>query len=386
MPTDAASPPEARTATTGDAPDLIKEMAPPKLSRAAQKRGLRLALGASASFSVAILAGWPLATFSTVFVVLFLQGPAPMPGRAMWKLFQTAFVFLAFSWMLSSALLAYPVPYLMAIATAVALSFYWSTTGAGTLGVVLALMSALMIPNLVITSRELSLILVAWIPLNLFVAWLWTVLMFTLIPPIPLPSASAKSAGPPPDPARLVLRMSLVTIPFAMLFFLSGSGMIVTLLFVALLSMQLAAATGAGPKVAKGMLMANVIGGIAAIIAYELTVIAPLMLTAMLAFTVASIALARWFVSERADASLAGTSMSTLVILFGGSIAPFGDDADVKMFDRLYQIGFALAFVLLAYLVVNAFLPTIRAARQDAQKSNLKELTRKKASTQRAGS
>ena len=151
--------------------------------------------------------------------------------------------------------------------------------------------------------------------------------------------------------------MSLVTIPFAMLFFLSGSGMLITLFFVAILSMQLAAARGAGPAVAKGMLKANLIGGIAAIIAYEITVIAPLMLVAMLAVTLAALTLARWFVSERADSALAGSALTTLIIVYGGAISPFTGDADVKMLDRLWQVGFALGFVLLAYLVVDALVP-----------------------------
>lgn len=350
------------TATTGPMPDLPppEPASRPRLSPADDRRGLRLALGTSAAFALALVAGWPLATFSAVFVALFLQGPAAMPPRAFRHLFQQAVVFLAAAWLVSSALAAYAVPLLIAIAMAVAVSFRWSTTGAGMLSVVLALMASLMIPNLVITSRDLTLILVIWIPVNLAVAWLWAVFLFWLLPASTGPAAraaAAAAAGPRPDPGRLVLRMSLVTIPFAMLFFLSGSGMLITLFFVAILSMQLAAARGAGPAVARGMLKANLIGGIAAVIAYEITVIAPLMLVAMLAVTLAALTLARWFVSERADSALAGSALTTLIIVYGGAISPFTGDADVKMLDRLWQVGFALGFVLLAYLVVDALVP-----------------------------
>lgn len=350
------------TAATGPMPDMPppETVARAALSPAANRHGLRLALGTSAAFALALVLGWPLATFSAVFVALFLQGPAVMPPPAFWRLFQQAVVFLAASWLVSSVLAAYAVPLLIAIALAVAISFRWSTTGAGMLSVVLALMASLMIPNLVITSKDLTLILVIWIPANLAVAWLWTVFLFWLLPASTGPAAraaAAAAAAPRPDPGRLVLRMSLVTIPFAMLFFLSGSGMLITLFFVAILSMQLAAARGAGPAVARGMLKANLIGGIAAIIAYEITAIAPLMLVAMLAVTLAALTLARWFVSEHADSALAGSALTTLIIVYGGAISPFTGDADVKMLDRLWQVGFALGFVLLAYLVVDALVP-----------------------------
>ncbi|MFY0616239.1 DUF2955 domain-containing protein [Shimia sp.] len=325
---------------------------------AANRRGLRLATGVSVHFALAILIGWQLATICTVFVVLFLQAPGPMPPKAIRMLFMQAVVFLCTSWAISISLANYPVAFLLALALAVGMSFYWSTKGAGMLSVVLALMASLMLPTLVLTSQKLALILVIWLPINLVLAWLWTVLMFRLFPPTPMGAAAAAKPTPPHhDPTRLVLRMSLVTIPFAIYFYLVGSGALVTLLFVAILSQQLSAATAAGPTVAQTMLRANFVGGIVALVCYELTVIAPLMLTAVLAFATAAIILARWLTSNRPDAAQAGTALTTTVILFGGSIAPFGQDADVEMIDRLVQIGNALIFVLIAYVVVDAFFP-----------------------------
>ncbi len=345
----------------------------------AEQRALRLGVGAGLHFALAILIGWQLSTICTVFVVLFLQAPAPAPVPAIKMLTMQGIVFLSASWVISGLLEPYPVVFLGALALAVATCFYWSTRGAGMLSVVLALMAALMLPTLVITSQQLALILVIWVPVNLFLAWLWTVFMFKLFPPGTMPAGGAAKPGPPPNPERLVWRMSLVTIPFAIYFYLAGSAALVTLLFVAILSQQLAAATAAGPTVAKGMLKANVIGGIAAIFAYNMTIIAPLMLVALLAFGVVALLLAGWLVSDRADASLAGSALSTSVILFGGSIAPFGDDADVKMIDRLSQIGTALVFVLIAYIVVDAFFPLKPREDQPKRRPLLHRLRRDRA-------
>ncbi len=349
---------------------------PTEINPGLERRGLRLAVGVSSSFALAILIGWPLATICTVFVVLFLQAPGPMPAVAIRTLFRQAVVFLVASWIFSTMLAPYPVAFLMALALAVATCFYWSTTGAGVLSVVLALMAALMLPTLVLTSQDLALILVIWIPLNLVFAWLWTVAMFKIYPPTPQgAAAAAKPPQPHYDPKRLVLRMSLVTIPFAIYFYLIGSGALVTLLFVAILSQQLSAATGAGPVVARNMMKANFIGGLVAIACYELTVIAPTMLTAWLAFAVAAFLLAFWFISDRPDASMGGSALTTVVILFGGSIAPYGKDADVKMIDRLVQIGNALIFVLIAYIIVDAFFPL----EPDPNKKPRKRLLRRRA-------
>ena len=332
------------------------------MSTEAETRGLRLALGAAASFALAILAGWPFATFSSVFTVLFLQAPAAMPPRALFGLLRQALLFLAVAWGLSTLLEPYPAVYLLAMALAVAVAFWWSTTGAGMLSVVLALLATLMMPYLVRVSADLSLMLVLWLPVNLAVAWAWTALLFRLIPPGAPPTGGGKPAPAPTDPVRMVQRMSLVTVPFAIGFYLGGSSALVTLIFVAILSQQLAAATGAGPTVARGLLKANLIGGAVAVAAYEVTAIAPLMLTAMLSFAVAALALAGWLVSARKDAGLAGTALTTVIILFGGALSPLSQD-DVAMFDRIGQIGLALGWVLLAFVVVDAFLPLKPAAK-----------------------
>lgn len=341
-------------------------------------RGFRLAAGVAGNFALAVLIGWQLSTICTIFVVLFLQAPGPMPRAAMTNLVMQAITFFVISWVLSTALAPYPPAFLIGVALAVATCFYWSTQGAGMLSVVIALMAALMLPNLVLSSQELALVLVVWIPINLVLAWFWTRMMFHFWPPTPpaKPGAAAKPAPPPADPVRRVLRMSLVTIPFAMYFFLIGSGALVTLLFVAILSQQLSAATAAGPTVARGMLKANFYGGLAAICANEITVMAPMLPVAILAFTAAAFILAAWLISARADSSLAGSALTTTVILFGGAIAPYGDDADVAMIDRLYQIGAALAFVLVAYLVVDALLPLIPKEKKPKKRRGLALLRR----------
>ena len=319
----------------------------------------RSAFGVTIVFSLGMFFGWPLSVVGAVFTGLFLQAPVAMPMAAFTKLFWTGFGLMAASFLVSSVFLPYPPVYLTLVALAIISSFVWSIMGAGMLQGILALMAALMIPNLSLTSQELALIMVFWIPLNLLIAGAASRLMFAIFPAAPPAAAQAAQAKAAPefDPQRRIARMSLVTVPFAMLFFVSGSSAILVLFFVAILSQQLAAMPAAGKTVAKALLTANLLGAAASIICYEINVIAPVALTPFLLIFFIGITLGTLGKSQHWLASSAGSAITTVLIVYGGSIAPFSDEADVKSIVRVLQIAAAASFVIVAFVVVDEFWP-----------------------------
>lgn len=145
----------------------------------------RLELVVTGVFSLGLFLGWPLAVVGAVFTALFLQAPAALPLAAFAKLFIFPIALMFVSFLLSSVFAPYPVVFPILEAIGVILSFIWSVPRAGVLPDVIALMGALMIPNLVLQSRDLALVLVFWIPLNLLLAGFVSTLMFTLIPAPP---------------------------------------------------------------------------------------------------------------------------------------------------------------------------------------------------------
>jgi len=201
-------------------------------------------------------------------------------------------------------------------------------------------------------------VLAAWIPVNLLIAGFTSGLMFTLLPAKP-PVATQKSqqSAPEFDKGRRMLRMSLVTVPFALAFFVSGGTALLVLFFVALLSQQLAAMPAAGKSVAKAMLTANLLGAAVAILCYEINVIAPSIVTPALLCLSLSLGLGTLGKSNSPLAPAASSAITTALIVYGGSIAPFSDEADVKSVTRVLQIASALFFVILAYVVVDEFWP-----------------------------
>ncbi|NDR55889.1 DUF2955 domain-containing protein [Aliiruegeria sabulilitoris] len=333
----------------------------------ARRSILRLTFGTVGVFGLGLLLDWPLSFLGAVFAALFLQAPAAMPIKVAAKLFLFAILLMLASWIVFSLLAPYPLVFLGAVAIAIVLSFTWSLSGAGILPGVLALMAAMMIPNIIVQSKELALVLVAWIPGNLLIAGFASALSFTLFPAAPnVAGGGQERAAADFDPVRRLVRMSMVTVPFAMAFFLFGLSALLVLFFVALLSQQLAAIPAAGKKVAIGMLTANLLGAGIAIVFYEINVIAPSVVTSILLTTILCVVLGTLSKSDHQLAPMAGSALTTVIIVYGGSIAPFSDEADVKSIVRVVQIGISAMIVIVAYTVVDEFLPERSSAAQSS--------------------
>ncbi|MEP3299754.1 MAG: DUF2955 domain-containing protein [Pseudoruegeria sp.] len=319
---------------------------------------VRLAIGTTMVFTIGLLIGWPMAFLGAVFTALFLQAPAALPTKVSIKLFVFALLVMGTSWVLSMLLTPYPLVFLASVCLAIVASFKWTMAGAGILPGVLALMAAMMVPNVVYMSPDIGLLIAGWVPVNLLVAGYASALMFVIIPnKAQIAPAQKKAATADFDPTRRLVRMSLVTIPFALVFYISGSSAILTLFFVALLSQQLAAMSGAGLAVGKAMLLSNTLGAIVGMICFEINVIAPSIVTPALLCLLFCLTLGVLGKSKNKLAPAAGSAITTALVIYGGSIGYFADEADTKSITRVLQIGSAVAFVILAYIVVDEFWP-----------------------------
>ncbi|SDI20068.1 hypothetical protein [Aliiruegeria lutimaris] len=319
-----------------------------------------MALGVWMPFVLGMAFTWPFAFVGAVFAALFLQAPSPPSPKAGGILIATAFALLLMGFGVFSVLLPYPASFFLVQVLLIGWGFSLSVSGKSPLLVILVLMEALMMPYLARLSLDIAWTLALWLPINMGIALLscWTV--FALFPSAVqnVDTAATTAETPPPfDPERRLLRMMLVTLPFVALFILFDSGAILSLIFVAILAQQLAASTGAGPAVAKGMLLANIAGGLVAIFYYELVVMDTQFGFMALVSGLLCLGLARWFTSGHATAPLAGSALSTALVLFGGAMAPFGGDVEGKMLSRLIQVGTALVWVLAAFVAVDYFLP-----------------------------
>lgn len=324
------------------------------------RRGMRLALGPAVLFILGVAFDWPMAFVGAVFAALFLQAPAPPSFAGGVRLVLTALGLLILAAAVFSLLRPYPVLFLLGVCLAVLWALGLSVRGRSPLLVVLALLAALLVPLLARASVDLAVGVVVWLSANMVFALLATWAAFVLLPAprqARVPPEAPQGSAPDFDPERRLLRMALVTVPVALVFFLVDGGAPLTLLFVAILAQQLAASTEDGPAVAGAMLAANLVGGLAAVAAHGLVVAATFFPFLALVVLALCLGFGWWHASERPDSALAGSAMTTFLILFGGTIAPFADSAEVAMLSRLGQIGLALAWVLTAFVVLDSLLP-----------------------------
>jgi len=350
MPTDAVDIPEA--------PPPAPQAAEPSVER----RGLRLGFGVAAMFTLGAGLSWPLWTVGAVFTNLLLQAPGPLPPKAAKGMLALSAISMAVVWFAAQVLLAYPAFFFVGLVLTIFGVFRYAAKGGQLVVVVLLMIAVLLIPTLLITSPTLASVAATWLFFNIGFAVLASWVMFTLAPPDGPPPAKEEAAPVTnAEATRHALRMTAITAPYAVLHFAMGWTNILPLVFIALLSTMLSGAKSG--QMGKGLLIANVLGGLVALCAYEVLVMAPFY-PLLAALMVALLMLgARTLVSGGKLAPLAGPAMNGFMVLLGGILAPFGDGSDLGFVDRLSSIGFAVAYVAVAYAVVEGLHAERKAAR-----------------------
>ena len=151
---------------------------------------------------------------------------------------------------------------------------------------------------------------------------------------------------------KLAFNGLLVVFPIIFLFFLFNATIaILTLVFVVLLSFDPFIYQS---KKGAALIFANIIGGLAGILAYNILVIAPSYL--LYIFLILSVAF--YFVihiySGKKMAPVFRISFNTFFVVMG-VIATSTDEAGNTIWERLVQIGLAILYVIIAFKVVNTF-------------------------------
>lgn len=151
---------------------------------------------------------------------------------------------------------------------------------------------------------------------------------------------------------KYALNIVIILSPILLLFYifkLSGGALI--LIFTAILSMS---PELSNPKVGSIMILANIIGGLVAIIAYNLLVIVPVFSFMILLTLIVGLLFASNLFTKKKTAPIFGTAFSTfLLILF--SVTSSDDDAGSAVWARVIQISMAVIYVVIAFGILNYF-------------------------------
>ena len=149
---------------------------------------------------------------------------------------------------------------------------------------------------------------------------------------------------------RYAFNIIIIILPVLLLFYIFKlSSSILILTFIAILSMSPALSN---PKVGLVMIVANILGGIFGIIAYNLLVIVPNFVFMMLVTLSVGLFFGSRLFSDHKLAGIFGTGFSTFLLILGSVTASDAEAGD-KVWSRVIQIGLAVIYVVVAFGILN---------------------------------
>lgn len=214
-----------------------------------------------------------------------------------------------------------------------------------------ALISIVLIPFLSIDSTAIGAYIAIILVFNAFMAIALTQMIFMLFPLSQADEKFLKEKAEAPKQTsqqRYVYAVKIMCIlaPVIILYYLfQWSSSVLILTFVAILTVSPALAS---PKVGLVMIVANTLGGLFGILAYQLLVMAPSFIFMMLLVLLIGFVFARKLFSDSKYGGIFGSAFSTFLLILG-SVTASDDEAGSKVWDRIIQIAMAVVYVVATF-------------------------------------
>lgn len=332
---------------------------------ASTKHALRIAVGVTVPFVIGEALDWDLPFIASIFALLLLSArkPAPTPAAALASVLGIAFAFIA-ALVLTRITLPHPIVFIAATGLVVFAGLYAQLRTASPVWFFF-LIAVTVTPLLAAHSEGLATAVAGTMVAAMIVAALAVWLVHTLWPECAAAAsgpAAAQGSRSPAEDARIALIGTLVMIPLVLFLLKRESAALVVT--VTALSILRTAGLAQGKQAVLGILLANLIAGGVAIVAYFMIDSAATLL--MLAAVILAVAL---FYGERiafagSSAPLyAGACTATLVIL-GLGLSPF-NDASTAFASRVTYVILTSAYTLALLALLTSLYPGPR--KQTAQ-------------------
>ncbi len=326
-------------------------------------RTIRYAVGTTLAVALAMGVDWQLSYLTPILALGFFAPPAKRPDpKAMATFVGIVAVASASGVLVSAFLLVYPVAFLLAELLLLFLLFYHSARGAPPLLITFLMIALTVIPVVALQSMPLAIGVAQGLVMAAAAAMGSVWLAYVLIPdpvsdePGTPAGAGAPEKPAPPSPEQCVSRAwinTTVVFPVAALYLYAGLTSVLVLVFIALLSMQPDIATGT--KAGKALVVGNVMGGIAAIVMFELLVMVPEFGFLLLVTLLAGLLLGSRLFSKAPTAPLFGMAYSTMLIVVLAATSAYGE-ADTKAWIRVLQIIAAVVYLVVAHAAVRSLI------------------------------
>jgi len=312
---------------------------------------LRYAIGSAIIMMIALGYDYQLAYFTPVLALNFLAPTAKAPTLKSSAAFLISVALASFAGLVFSRFfLDYPLVFLPLLAL-ILFHIYYTTALQGMK--VWLIISLLLIPMMSVQSDKLG----GTVALNLFINALMAILMVWVVYFIfpgkkPEVILNEKPVNDQPSPRQRfvsAITKSIVVIPVLVSFFVfNWSGSLLVLFFIAILSMNPATAN---KKTGVLMILANLGGGIAAIIVFNLLTIATSFIYSGILTLLVGLIFGKGLFAGKPASALFGMAFSTFLLILGNVISLAGEAGDI-VWVRILQIGIAMLYMVTAFALV----------------------------------
>ncbi|WP_299021051.1 DUF2955 domain-containing protein [uncultured Photobacterium sp.] len=328
--------------------------------RVLDRRALRLGVGVTAIFLLAMAFQWTLAYLAPIFFPSLLQASRPLRAAEAVKLLVAVLVVMLGTYALAAMSRQIPQLFVLLLIPILFVTFRSLFRGGPVLIILMVLIGLVLPPLTAKVSLDATWDVSASFVINLGLCVIVSYLLFRLFPCLP--------GEPPPNP-RPVFPPAEADWRAAMLAVIVGGYMLVYLaldwhnvhtpLYIVVFASTLGFSRTAG--LAKGILIANIVGGMVAVVMFELTAMAPIFLFLAALTLPVMIVFARAVVSEAPWAPLASFAMSVVLLIFGSSIGPYNSDTGFENLGyRLFELGIAAIYAVAATFVLEIFRPALK--------------------------
>ena len=315
----------------------------------------RYAIGSTLILGVAMGANYTLSYVTPVLALGFLApGIPPVSAKAGAGFVLTLLIATMAGVIFSRLFLGYPLVFVPLLLLALLHLYY--TISIKPVFKIYLMVSLVVIPMISMLSFKLGAVVAINLVLNAIIAILLIWVIFLIFPYGETLAAvkTNESASQPSPGERFISAMNTVTVvaPLLVLFFVfQWTGSLLILIFVMLLSMNPAATSF---KAGLALITANLAGGLSAILVFELLVIVPEFLFLILLTLLMGLFFGKRLFSGKPVSKLYGTAFSTFLLVLG-SVTTMEGNAGAKVWDRLFQIGMAVTYVVIASGLLNHF-------------------------------
>ncbi len=317
---------------------------------------LRYVLGISFVMVVTSLMNYPLAYLTTVLALGYIApGTKPLTFKQGVSFLIALIVINLITVLFSAIFIDYPLVLMPLLCLGILWLYY--TDKLPMMVKVFAIISVFVIPLLSLESNELSGFIAVSLIFNAFMAIILTQLVFRVFPWSAADEVFVKAKQKAVKQSenerfRYALNILLIVLPVLILFFaFKLFSSLIVLIFIGILSMSPVLANA---KVGTIMIVANILGGIFAIVAYKLLVMVPLLSFMLLLTLIVGFLFGRRLFSKHKFAPIFGTAFSTFLLILG-SVTSSDDAAGEAVWSRVVQIAIAVIYVVIAFGLVNHF-------------------------------